>query len=56
MRVNHEKLDVMTLPLFFDGAKARRRLGFSPRAGYDAGVMRTLRGSWPAVARMGASS
>jgi nucleoside-diphosphate-sugar epimerase len=54
--VNHEKLDVMTLPLFFDGSKAQRRLGFSPRVGYDEGVMRTLRGDWPAFARVGAST
>jgi nucleoside-diphosphate-sugar epimerase len=51
--VNHEKLDVMTLPLFFDGAKARRLLGFSPRVGYDEGVTRTLRGEWPTLARIG---
>ncbi len=53
--VNHEKLDVMTLPICFDGAKARRLLGFSPRVGYEEGVMRTLRGEWPALARAGAT-
>jgi nucleoside-diphosphate-sugar epimerase len=40
--VNHEKLDVMTLPTSFDVAKARRLLGFAPRVGYEEGVMRTL--------------
>jgi nucleoside-diphosphate-sugar epimerase len=45
--INHEKLDVMTLPLYFDGAKARRLLGFSPRVGYKEGIARTLRGEWP---------
>jgi nucleoside-diphosphate-sugar epimerase len=52
--VNHEKLDVMTLPISFDITKARRRLGFSPRVSYEEGVMRTVRGAWPAVARAGA--
>jgi nucleoside-diphosphate-sugar epimerase len=40
--VNHEKLDVMTLPTCFDVAKARGLLGFAPRVGYEEGVMRTL--------------
>jgi nucleoside-diphosphate-sugar epimerase len=53
--VNHEKLDVMTLPICFDAAKARRVLGYSPRVGYEEGVMRTLRGEWPALARAGAA-
>jgi nucleoside-diphosphate-sugar epimerase len=53
--VNHEKLDVLTLPVSFDTSKAYRRLGFSPRVGYDEGIMRTLRGGWPALARAGAS-
>ncbi|HEY8040297.1 MAG TPA: NAD(P)-dependent oxidoreductase [Polyangiaceae bacterium] len=53
--VNHEKLDVMTLPICFDIGKARRLLGFAPRVGYEEGVMRTLRGEWPAVATAGAS-
>jgi nucleoside-diphosphate-sugar epimerase len=53
--VNHEKLDVMTLPICFDAAKARRLLGYSPRVGYEEGVMRTLRGEWPALARAGAA-
>ncbi len=52
--VNHEKLDVMTLPVCFDIAKARRLLGFTPTVGYEEGVMRTLRGQWPALARAGA--
>jgi nucleoside-diphosphate-sugar epimerase len=51
--VNHEKLDVMTLPICFDIAKAARLLGFSPRVEYEEGVMRTLRGEWPALARAG---
>jgi nucleoside-diphosphate-sugar epimerase len=54
--INHAMLDEMTLPLCFDITKARRRFGFSPRVGYDEGVMRTLRGSWPALARAGAGS
>jgi len=54
--LNHEKLDVMTLPIYFDIAKARLALGFSPRVGYEEGVMRTLRGHWPAVAMVGAGS
>jgi nucleoside-diphosphate-sugar epimerase len=45
--INHEKLDVMTLPLYFDTTKARRLLGFSPRVPYKEGVARTLRGAWP---------
>ncbi len=52
--VNHEKLDVMTLPIWFDTAKARRLLGFAPRVGYEEGVSRTLRGEWPRLARAGA--
>jgi len=51
----HAKLDGLTLPLCFDAAKARRRLGFAPRVTYEEGVMRTLRGEWPALARAGAS-
>ena len=54
--VNHEKLDVLTLPVRFDISKASRRLGFSPRVGYDEGIMRTLRGGWPALARAGAAT
>jgi nucleoside-diphosphate-sugar epimerase len=53
--VNHEKLDVMTLPLYFDISKARRRIGFAPRVGYGEGVNRTLRGEWPALARAGSA-
>ena len=52
--VNHEKLDVMTLPIAFDVAKARRLLGFSPSVGYEEGILRTFRGQWPAAARAGA--
>jgi nucleoside-diphosphate-sugar epimerase len=51
--VNHEKLDVMTLPISFDASKARRILGFEPRVGYEEGVLRTLRGEWPSLARAG---
>jgi nucleoside-diphosphate-sugar epimerase len=54
--VNHEKLDVMTLPICFDASKARRVLGFAPRVRYEEGVMRTLRGEWPSVARAGADA
>jgi nucleoside-diphosphate-sugar epimerase len=54
--VNHEKLDVMTLPIAFDITKARRLLGYSPTVGYEEGVMRTLRGEWPQLARAGAGS
>jgi nucleoside-diphosphate-sugar epimerase len=53
--VNHEKLDVMTLPIWFDITKARRVLGYAPRVGYEEGVVRTLRGEWPALARAGAT-
>jgi nucleoside-diphosphate-sugar epimerase len=52
--VNHEKLDAMTLPMAFDIARARRLLGFAPAVGYEEGVMRTLRGQWPSLARVGA--
>ncbi len=54
--MNHEKLDVMTLPVCFDTAKAGRLLGFAPAVGYEEGVMRTLRGEWPALALAGADS
>jgi nucleoside-diphosphate-sugar epimerase len=54
--INHEKLDVMTLPICFDAAKARRMLGYAPAVGYEDGVMRTLRGQWPSLARAGAES
>jgi nucleoside-diphosphate-sugar epimerase len=54
--VNHEKLDVMTLPIWFDIAKARRLLGYAPTVGYEEGVARTLRGEWPALSRAGATS
>ena len=42
--VNNEKLDVMTVPIAFDPAKARGA-GFVPRIGYDEGIARTL-GTW----------
>lgn len=41
--VNHEKLDVMTVPIEFSGAKASR-CGFRARVGYREGVRRTLEG------------
>jgi nucleoside-diphosphate-sugar epimerase len=53
--VNHEKLDVMTLPIWFDIGKSRRLLGFAPTVGYEEGVLRTLRGEWPALSRAGAT-
>jgi nucleoside-diphosphate-sugar epimerase len=53
--VNHEKLDVMTLPIWFDIGKARRMLGYAPTVGYEEGVLRTLRGEWPALSRAGAT-
>lgn len=39
--VNHEKLDVMTRPIWFDTAKLRG-LGITPSVGYDEGLARTL--------------
>jgi nucleoside-diphosphate-sugar epimerase len=42
--INNEKLDVMTVPIAFDNAKARRA-GFTPRVGYEEGLARTL-GTW----------
>jgi nucleoside-diphosphate-sugar epimerase len=54
--INHAKLDDTTLPICFDIARAKRRLGFHPRVGYAEGVARTLRGEWPALARAGAGS
>jgi nucleoside-diphosphate-sugar epimerase len=50
--INHEKLDVMTLPIYFDTTKAHRVIGFSPRVGYKEGVARTLRGDWPELPEM----
>jgi hypothetical protein len=44
----------MTLPISFDSSKARAQLGFAPRVGYEEGVMRTLCGEWPSLARAGA--
>jgi nucleoside-diphosphate-sugar epimerase len=41
--VNHEKLDVMTVPIAFDPSKARRILGYSPRVTYEEGIARTVR-------------
>jgi nucleoside-diphosphate-sugar epimerase len=54
--VNHEKLDVLTLPLWFDVSKARQLLGFEPRVRYEEGIMRTLRGDWPDLATAGAGT
>jgi nucleoside-diphosphate-sugar epimerase len=54
--LHHAMLDEATLPLCFDVAKARRRLGFAPRVGYAEGTMRTLRGEWPSLAQAGAGS
>ncbi len=54
--IDHEKLDAMTLPVRFDIGKAQRLLGFAPSVGYEEGLMRTLRGQWPALARAGADS
>jgi nucleoside-diphosphate-sugar epimerase len=42
--INHEKLDVMTLPIRFDVGKARKMLGYGPAIGYEEGVLRTLQG------------
>lgn len=53
--LNHEKLDLMTLPIRFDIAKARELLGYAPAVGYEEGVRRTLRGDWPLLARAGDS-
>ena len=36
--ISHEKLDVMTVSVAFDPAKARRILGFAPAVGYEEGV------------------
>jgi nucleoside-diphosphate-sugar epimerase len=54
--INHEKLDVMTLSIHFDTTKAGRTLGFAPQVGYREGIARTLRGEWPALAVVGATS
>lgn len=40
--INHEKLDVMTVPIAFDASKAKRVLGYSPQVGYQEGIRRTL--------------
>jgi nucleoside-diphosphate-sugar epimerase len=40
--VQHDKLDVMTLPIAFDISKATRLLGFAPRVAYAEGIARTL--------------
>ena len=53
--INHEKLDVMTLPIYFDTTKAHQVLGFSPRVGYKEGVARTLRGEWPELPELALS-
>ena len=54
--IDHEKLDAMTLSVRFDTGKAARLLGFAPSVGYEEGVMRTVGGRWPALARAGADS
>lgn len=41
--INNEKLDVMTVPIAFDPAKAARA-GFRPSVGYEEGIRRTLGG------------
>jgi nucleoside-diphosphate-sugar epimerase len=43
----------MILPIWFDIAKARALLGFAPAVGYEEGVMRTVRGALPSLARVG---
>lgn len=40
--INHDKLDVMTVPIAFSSAKAQRVLGFAPSVPYAEGVQRTL--------------
>lgn len=40
--VNHEKLDVMTVPIWFDTSKVKERLGFVARTGYREGIAKTL--------------
>jgi nucleoside-diphosphate-sugar epimerase len=52
--LTHEKLDVMTLSIAYDTAKARGVLGFTPSVGYEEGVMRALRRDWPSWAHAGA--
>jgi len=47
--INHEKLDVMTLPIAFDIRKARGALGYAPTVGYAEGVARALEGVTPRV-------
>jgi nucleoside-diphosphate-sugar epimerase len=42
--INNEKLDVMTRPISFDPAKARRLLGYAPRVRYEDGIPRALAG------------
>jgi len=42
--INNEKLDVMSIPIAFDPAKARALLGYAPRIGYDEGIRRALAG------------
>jgi nucleoside-diphosphate-sugar epimerase len=51
--LNHEKLDLMTLPMRFDISKARELLAYAPAVGYEEGVRRTLRGDWPSLSRAG---
>ena len=47
--INNEKLDVMTVSIAFDPAKARA-VGFAPQVGYEEGLARTL-GELPDGAR-----
>jgi len=42
--INNEKLDVMTVSIAFDAAKARSA-GFAPRVGYEEGIAKTLAGT-----------
>jgi nucleoside-diphosphate-sugar epimerase len=54
--LTHEKLDVMTLSIAYDTAKAHRLLGFTPSVGYEEGLMRALRRHWPSWAHAGAGT
>ncbi len=54
--VDHEKLDVMTLSVRFDIAKARRLLGFAPVGRVRGGSDAHPAGQWPSLARAGAES
>lgn len=43
--INHEKLDVMCVPQWFDSGKAQRVLGYRPLVTYEEGVARTVAAS-----------